>query len=176
MHGFLKAKRWSSWSAATVLTGCQVMTGCHMEAEPDLFRYTMDGRRVIFHARNAVDSTGGDEIRPEHLVLGLMEEDVAASQVFARRSIDVAALRGQVRGLLGPQSHSKGADQDLPLAAETRRILELARSEADRRNQDVRSEDILVAVLSGDTPMGRLLRTNGLAPEDVRRDSGTNGS
>jgi hypothetical protein len=42
-------------------------------------RCTMEARRAMFHARREVIEIGGNAISPEHLLLGLMQEDVRAS-------------------------------------------------------------------------------------------------
>lgn len=147
-----------------------VFAGCRgMQGQLELGQYTMDARKVIFHARNAVDEVGGVEIRPEHLTLGLLAGDVTASKALRRGSVGAPKLKDRLLELLGPQPRPDR--HELPLAIDTRRILDTALAEADRQGRKVTSNDILVAVLLEDTPTGRLLRANGLTVDDARRGS-----
>jgi ATP-dependent Clp protease ATP-binding subunit ClpA len=148
-----------------------IMAGCSVGWDP-FANYTMDARRVILNAHRAVSATGGSEITPEHLVLGLLESDVHASEAFRAKSIDIDTMMRALRLMLG--SPPRPNRPDIPLAAVTGRILDLARDEAKRRaNAKVTSEDILVAVMLEDTPVAHLLLDNGLRVDEVRRDSKT---
>jgi len=134
------------------------------------FPYTMDARRVILHARQAADAVGGNEIAPEHLVLGLLENDVRSARSFQAKAIDLDELRQTLRRMLGTQQRPE--TPDIPLADETRKILDLARDEARRRTDDkVKSEDILVAILIADTSLSHLLLATGLRVDELRRES-----
>ncbi|MDE2660232.1 MAG: ATP-dependent Clp protease ATP-binding subunit ClpC, partial [Acidobacteriota bacterium] len=91
-------------------------------------RYTERAKRAIYFARHEASQLGGDAIEPEHLLLGLLRELPAA--VAGRLHISLERVRSDVQShvlLRDTVSTSVG----IPLSAESKRVLEHAREEAD---------------------------------------------
>lgn len=148
-----------------------VIVGCAMGLEPDFARYAMDGRRVIFYAREAVDATGGAAIRPEHLLLGLLHDDVDAWRVFERKGVKVEDLKVNLRAMLPREAPPN--TPDIPLSSGSRKVLEHAQREAEGRGNDhVKSEDILIGLLLEDGSVRDLLVNSGVRIDDLRGSAG----
>ena len=88
-------------------------------------RCTMEARRVVFHARQAVSDIGGDAISAEHILWGLLEADVLASRHLVALPMPARELRDRVKGLFGVSNRASGAI-DVPLADEAKRIMNRA--------------------------------------------------
>jgi hypothetical protein len=93
-------------------------------------RFTPRARRVVFFSRYWAGKRGSEQIEPEHLLLGLLEEDASlinrlfgnlSAHEAVRREIDRRTSSGEEI----PRSHT------VPLSAEGKRILQLAATEAD---------------------------------------------
>jgi ATP-dependent Clp protease ATP-binding subunit ClpB len=131
-------------------------------------RCTMEARRVVFHARQAVIDFGGDAISAEHILCGLFEADVLASRHFAALPMPASELRARVKGLLGVSNRSSGAI-DVALADEAKRILDRAWAEAEAAGQrKILSDHLLLGLLAGESAAAVLLKANGVAANAVR--------
>jgi ATP-dependent Clp protease ATP-binding subunit ClpA len=137
--------------------------------ELDLLRYTMDGRRVIFAARQAMDQVGGREMGPEHLVLGLLDESVGAARRLASVTVPEEELR---ETLLRPlRSPERPQAVSAPVSSAVRAILRSACEEASQMgHQRVSSEHILLGVLLEDTTeIAKYLIRHGQDVEELRQ-------
>src|SRR6187200_1495596 len=95
-------------------------------------RYTERARRVIFFARYEASQFGSTSIETEHLLLGLLREDVHVSSRFVP-SADAPSIRKEVgRRLVVREKVSTSID--LPLSNEGKRILAYAAEETERLN------------------------------------------
>src|SRR5262249_42193783 len=66
-------------------------------------RFTARARNVVMAAQNEAQAAGNDEIRPEHLVLGLLSEpDALAARSIVARGVSPDALRQAVTAVLPP--------------------------------------------------------------------------
>lgn len=121
-------------------------------------------------------------VAPKHLLLGLLRIDESvAMRVLDGLDIDVEELRTLAMSLTddrwskgppaaraaGPRARRLAAQ--LPLAAETRKVLEFARDEArSLRHASVGPEHLLLAlVCAGEGPAARVLAWLGITPEEV---------
>ena len=95
-------------------------------------RYTDRARRVLFFGRYEASKLGALSITPEHLLLGLIREnDGITKRVFARARLSPDDIRKEIEGRT--IAGDKVPDSvEIPFAADTRRVLQLATKEADR--------------------------------------------
>ena len=127
-------------------------------------RYTERAKRAIYFARHEASQIGGDSIEPEHLLLGLLRE--LPAEVSSRLHISIERVRSEV------QSHALLRDGvstsvGIPLSAESKRVLQYARDEADRlSHENIGTEHLLLGVLreSGSAAAGILARQGVRAP------------
>jgi hypothetical protein len=111
-------------------------------------RFTERARNVVMAAQNEARAAGNAEIRPEHLVLGLLiePEAIAAGSIVAQ-GVPLEAVRQSATATLPP-----AADQvpDLiPFDAQARKALELTFREALRMGHNyIGTEHILLALLA----------------------------
>jgi ATP-dependent Clp protease ATP-binding subunit ClpA len=139
-------------------------------------RCSVEARRAVWHARNAVDEFGGSTITLEHFVLGLMAPDVRASAHFAALPEGGQDLRREIVALLS--GSSRPATREVPLAAPVLRIMETARDEADNQGHArIQSSHFLLAILSAnEAPVAGVLKAHGLLAEHVRGGMSGSGS
>ena len=131
-------------------------------------RCTMEARRVVFHARQAVSEIGGQGISAEHVLCGLLEADVLASRHLVALPMKASELRVRVRGLIGGSDLASEA-VDVPLTDEAGRILNRAWAEAEASGQrKVRSDHLLLGLLAGESSAAALLKANGVVATAVR--------
>lgn len=119
-------------------------------------RFTARARNVVMAAQNEAHAANNDEIRPEHLMLGLLTEpDALGTQAIIAQGVSLEAVRQTVTATLPP-----AADQvpDLiPFDLGTRKVLELTFREALRMGHNyVGTEHILLALLELEDGTGSL--------------------
>ncbi|HEY6424478.1 MAG TPA: Clp protease N-terminal domain-containing protein [Pseudonocardiaceae bacterium] len=119
-------------------------------------RFTEQARNVVMAAQNEAHAANNDEIRPEHLVLGLLTEpDALGAQAIIAQGISLEAVRQTVTATLPP-----AADQvpDLiPFDLGARKVLELTFREALRMGHNyIGTEHILLALLEHEDGTGSL--------------------
>ncbi len=89
-------------------------------------RYTEPARRAIFFARYEASQVGSATIETEHLLLGLLREDL-----FLRSQIDAAKIRQSSEAKSRPKARTSTA-LDLPLSHEAKRVLAYGAEESER--------------------------------------------
>ncbi|HEX5567304.1 MAG TPA: Clp protease N-terminal domain-containing protein [Streptomyces sp.] len=119
-------------------------------------RFTQRARNTVMASQNEAHAARNPEIRPEHLVLGLLSEPEAlAARTLAAQGVTPEAVRQAATAALPP-----AADQvpDLvPYDAGARKVLELTFREALRMGHDhVGTEHILLALLEFEGGTGLL--------------------
>jgi ATP-dependent Clp protease ATP-binding subunit ClpA len=138
---------------------------------PDIWaffdRCTMEARRAVFHARQAVADLGGQAITPEHLLCGLLNADVLASRHFVTLPMAGAELRDRVAALLG--DGGVPGVVDVPLSTEAKQVLNRAWAEAEALGHlKIHSDHLLLGVLACESAAASLLKANGLRESVVR--------
>jgi Clp amino terminal domain, pathogenicity island component len=110
-------------------------------------RFTPRARNAVVAAQNEARAAGNAEIRPEHLVLGLLAEPKGlAVLALANQGIAVDALRDAVMAALPPAADDVPAL--IPFDGRAKKALELTFREALRLGHDfVGTEHILLALL-----------------------------
>ena len=132
-------------------------------------RYTEKARRVIFFARYEASQFGQPYIETEHLLLGILREDIALTNRFLRSHASVESIRNQI------QAHTTIVEKistsvDLPLSNESKRVLAYAAEEAERmNNKHIGVEHLLLGLLREEKSFAaQLLAERGLKLGAVR--------
>ena len=94
-------------------------------------RYTESARRVIFWSRYIASQRGCAEIEVEHLLLGLLREDMSLAERFLGSPWAVESVWRRV-DQSKPVGEKPLGPGDLPLSNEGKRVLAFAVEEADR--------------------------------------------
>ncbi|WP_092804269.1 Clp protease N-terminal domain-containing protein [Rhodococcus globerulus] len=128
-----------------------------MVPEDGFSRFTVRAKNVVMAAQNEARAAGNAEIRPEHLVLGLLAEPEALGpQAIAAQGIELAAVRTAIVEAL-PAAESEELPQLIPYDAQSRKVLELTFREALRLGHNyIGTEHILLALLEREDGSGVL--------------------
>ena len=135
-------------------------------------RYTEKARRVIFFARYEASQFGAPAIEPEHLLLGLMREDKTLTARFlARAQASLESIRKEIEGR-APLREKISTSVELPLAPETKRVLQYAHEESDRlQHRHIGTEHLLLGLLREERSMAAdILFERGLRLAAVREE------
>src|SRR5215813_15565604 len=109
-------------------------------------RYTEKARRVIFFARYEASQYGSSYIETEHLLLGLWREDHTVRACLKDTEID-SAIRAEVERWIVRRKRIP-TSVEVPLSAESKKVLLFATEEADRLGQRcVGTEHVLLGLL-----------------------------
>lgn len=132
-------------------------------------RYTEKARRVIFFGRYEASQFGSPYIETEHLLLGLLREDKALANRFLRSHASVESIRKQIEGHTTIRE-KVSTSVDLPLSAESKRVLAQAADEAERlAHQHIGTEHMLLGMLREEKCFAaEILGERGVRLGDVR--------
>src|SRR2546427_8022587 len=133
-------------------------------------RYTERARRVLFFARYEASELGNTSIETQHLLLGLLREGKGlTSRIFARANISLEELRQEIVGRTTFQE-KVATSVEIPFSAETKRVLEYTKDEANRLRHDyIGTEHLLLGLLHEEQSMaGSVLIGKGLRLDAVR--------
>lgn len=119
-------------------------------------RFTPRARNVVMASQNEARATGHAEIRPEHLVLGLLSEPEAlAAKAIVAQGVPLERVREAATAAL-PPSTAEVPDL-IPYDAQGKKALELTFREALRLGHNyVGTEHILLALLEHENGAGVL--------------------
>ena len=117
------------------------------EAPQDFRRFTPRARNAVVSAQNEARTAGNAEIRPEHLILGLLAEpEGLAVRALVAQGVTAEALRQAATAALPPAVDEVPAL--IPFDGAAKKALELTFREALRLGHDyVGTEHILLALL-----------------------------
>jgi ATP-dependent Clp protease ATP-binding subunit ClpC len=93
-------------------------------------RYTQSARRVIFLAREEASQHGSPFIESEHLLLGILRENEALAVRIGGETGSVNSFRKEIEAKTTIKQSLIGS-REVPLSADSKRILILAAKEAD---------------------------------------------
>ena len=119
-------------------------------------RFTERARNVVVAAHNEARAAGSHEVRPEHLVLGLLSEPGAlGAGAIVAQGVPLETVRQAVTAMLPP---SAGQVPDLvPYDAPAKKVLELTFRQALRMGHNyIGTEHILLALLEFEAGTGVL--------------------
>ncbi|WP_181768582.1 Clp protease N-terminal domain-containing protein [Streptomyces albidus (ex Kaewkla and Franco 2022)] len=110
-------------------------------------RFTPRARNVVVESQNEARAAGNDEIRPEHLALGLLSEpEGLAAKAILAQEVSLDAVREAATGQL--PAPSEQLPELIPYDAKAKKALELTFREALRLGHNyVGTEHILLALL-----------------------------
>ncbi|MEZ0089259.1 Clp protease N-terminal domain-containing protein [Streptacidiphilus sp. EB129] len=119
-------------------------------------RFTPRARKVVVAAQEEARAASNDEIRPEHLALGLLAEPEAiAARALVAQGVSPESLREAVTAVLPPAADTLPAL--IPFDAGAKKVLELTFREALRMGHNyVGTEHILLALLEVEDGTGVL--------------------
>jgi hypothetical protein len=130
-------------------------------------RYIESARQTIYRAKWEATRLGSKEIEPEHLLLGLLGDELLVNDAFP--SGVAQELRAEILSRL-PQSERPLSPTDLPLSLEARIVLALGNEEADvLSGGDVETWHILLGLLRlEEGRVSHLLQEKGLSVDVIR--------
>lgn len=110
-------------------------------------RFTPRARNVVMAAHNEAHAASNSEVRPEHLVLGLLSEpDALAAKAIVAQGVSLETVRRAVAATLPPAADQ--VPEVIPYDSGARKALELTFREALRMGHNyVGTEHILLALL-----------------------------
>jgi len=133
-------------------------------------KYTEKAQEAILGAQQLADREGHPELRPEHLLLTLLEQREGIVPAIVRRmNADPAALAAAVRTELGKAPRAHGGAQ-VSLSPRLRRVADAAEQEAERlKDEYVSTEHLLVAIAAetGRAPSAQLLQQQGITKDAI---------
>jgi hypothetical protein len=127
-------------------------------------QFTDRARNAVVGAQEQARATGHGQVRPGHLLLGLLPDtDSVATRVIAQQA-EVDDVRRAVLDSLGSGGTTPG-DQ-VPFSAEARKLLALALREALRLGHNyVGTEHVLLGLLHDESTLGAVLAAAGVTPD-----------
>jgi hypothetical protein len=132
-------------------------------------RYTEKARRVIFFARFEASQYGSSSIDTEHILLGLLREDRALRHHFFGPMDLATQIRPEVEKVI-KRGKQIPTSVEVPLSAESTKLLRLATEEADRLGQQsIGTAHILLGILGlQDSFAAGLLMARGAKADAIR--------
>ncbi len=132
-------------------------------------RYTEKARRVIFFARYEASQYGSPFIETEHLLLGLLREDRALAKQFLGKVDSEPGIRAEIERHIRPRERISTSVQ-VPLTAESKKILNFAAEEAERLgHRHVGTEHLLLGMLRVEGSLAaQILQARGLRLAETR--------
>jgi ATP-dependent Clp protease ATP-binding subunit ClpC len=135
-------------------------------------RYTERARRVIFFARYEASQLGSNSIETEHLLLGLIREGKGlTSRIFSKSHLSMESIRKEIEGR-ALYRDKVSTSVDIPLSAESKRVLGYASEEAERMLHNyIGTEHILLGLMREDKSVAAgILGEKGMRLGSVRED------
>jgi ATP-dependent Clp protease ATP-binding subunit ClpC len=135
-------------------------------------RYTERARRVIFFARYEASQLGSNSIETEHLLLGLIREGKGlTSRLFSKNHLSTESIRKEIEGR-AIYRDKVSTSVDIPLSAESKRVLGFASEEAERMLHNyIGTEHILMGLLREEKSVASgILGEKGMRLAAVRED------
>ncbi len=143
-------------------------------------RYTEKARRVIFFARFEASQYGSPHIDTEHLLLGLLREDRALAKRFVGDAAAESGIRAEIEKCITPRE-SFSTSVEVPLTAESKKVLHFAAEEAERLGSGhVGTEHLLLGMLRVEGSLAaQILHDRGMSVlvlrEELAKQSGASG-
>jgi ATP-dependent Clp protease ATP-binding subunit ClpA len=139
-----------------------------LDAGDGFNRFTPRARNVVMAAHNAAVEAGGAEIRPAHLVLGLLTEpDAIAAGAITGAGVTLEAVHTSALATLPPPVEH--APTLVPYGPEARKVLEITFREALRLGHNyIGTEHLLLALIETEPDDG-LFATLGIDKATIER-------
>src|SRR4029079_13469024 len=141
-------------------------------SRPRMFdRFTSRALQVLLYARSQVSQLGSSELEPEHILLGLLDDDKGlGSRILARTGGTLDDLRRDIVRRL-PKRETISESDDIPFSTSCERVLQYAAEETDRLlHKAVGTEHLLLGLLREHRgAWAEVLAARGLRIEAVRQ-------
>jgi len=132
-------------------------------------RFTTRARQALFFSRFEAGEFGHPSIDPEHVLLGMVRARFGAARLYAKSGLSLERIRADV-------SARRHASEPLSIAViiafsdETKRAVQFAAEEADRRHHDtIGTPHLLLGLLHDERSIASaILRDDGVTLEHVR--------
>ena len=132
-------------------------------------RYAEKARRVMFFARYEASLVGASYVEPEHLLLGLFREDKALALRFLTSHAASEEIRKQIAARIVKRDKIS-TSVDLPLDADSKRVLAFAADEAPASGE-IETAHLLLGILRLENHFAaEILHGRGLSLESVRQE------
>jgi ATP-dependent Clp protease ATP-binding subunit ClpC len=134
--------------------------------------FTAHARQIVVNARDHALQRNHEYVGTEHLLLALIaHDDGVAAEALRNLNVDLDEIRETIDGVV-PRGRSAPDTSDLPLTTRTKKILELAESEAqDFGRSDVDTEHLLLGMIrEGSGIAAQVLACAGLTEEVTRAE------
>src|SRR3972149_140058 len=134
-------------------------------------RFTQRARRVLSIAHQEAERARNNNIGTEHLLLGLMDEEVGVAGRVLR---ELGMMSDRVREVIRRVTTGSASfdPNRVELASDTQQVLEYVEEEVGRLVINIyRKEDILLGALRGDSTAMEVLRRLGVTVEQIRRQT-----
>ena len=120
-----------------------------LDASQGFNRYTDRARNVVVSAQNEARAASNEEIRPEHVVLGLLSEPQGlAAKAIVAQGVSLDTVRQAATAALPPAAAADSVPDLLRFDAGAKKALELTFREALRLGHNfIGTEHILLALL-----------------------------
>jgi ATP-dependent Clp protease ATP-binding subunit ClpA len=134
-------------------------------------RFSANGERVFGLVRREAAALAHDVIGPEHLLLGLIEDERMGARPLDTLGVDVTRARADVIARLALRPAGEAPSSPALLAETTQHILDLSFGESQRVGRcRVGPEDMLLGLLAdGDNPAAQILCAQGVDLDSARR-------
>jgi hypothetical protein len=131
-------------------------------------RYTENARRAVFFARYEAVQHGSPYIETEHLLLGLLREDLAVRNLLKQTAEDWQ-IRNVIEQTLSRRQRIPES-VEVPLSADSKKALLLAAEEADRlEHRWIGTEHMLLGLLRVENSRAaQIVMTKGVTARHVR--------
>jgi hypothetical protein len=129
-------------------------------------RYTEAARRTIFFARYEASQLHTGQIEPVHLLLGLFREDALLRELMSSAARE--SLREHIeKNFMGTETVTTSVD--LPLSADCKRVLDVAKEEAEKLgSRPIDSAHLVLGLLAAAPELEKLLRPHGIDRHSYR--------
>ena len=133
-------------------------------------RFTESARRVLFFARYEVSALGASELRPEHILLGLIREPAGLPpRILAEAHVSLEAIRREIEGSAAA-GDPISTSVEVPFSEDAQKVIRAASEEADRLLHNyIGTEHLLLALVLVEGTQATILSRLGVRAEAVRR-------
>lgn len=110
---------------------------------------------------------GNSLLDPEHIVLGLLEQEGFCSEILEKSGVSVEAMRDQLKDLISKKPKVTGAEQIYLSNQANHLLMRAQRIAQSMKDEYVSVEHVLLAILEGSDNLKRLLVEAGLSKEKL---------
>ena len=165
--GFLN---WSQLKASVAAAGRAPDPAPASPPAASLFaRFTTRARQAVFFSRFEAGEFGHPSIDPEHVLLGMVRARFAAARLYAKSGLSLERIRADVSARRHA-SEPLSTSVIIAFSDDTKRAVQFAAEEADRRHHDaIGTPHLLVGLLHDERSIASaILRDNGVTLDHVR--------